>query len=121
MVKKKKKSACQCRRCGRWGFNPWGSGRSPGEGNDNPLQYCCLKNPMDRGAWGTAVHGVEKELDMTEHARTHRAGEVGKLETVCPIYSAQKPSPGWTENCDYLPTGTQVPFIRSYMYLLHIY
>ena len=28
-----------------------GSGRSPGEGNDNPLQYACLKNPMDRGAW----------------------------------------------------------------------
>ena len=29
-----------------------GSGRSPGEGNGNPLQYCCLKNPIDRGAWG---------------------------------------------------------------------
>ena len=28
-----------------------GSGRSPGEGNDNPLQYSCLENPMDRGAW----------------------------------------------------------------------
>ena len=39
-----------------------GLGRSPGEGNGNPLQYSCLGNPMDRGAWrGT----VTKELDMT--------------------------------------------------------
>ena len=37
-----------------------GSGRSPGEENGNPLQYSCLKNPMDRGAWGTIVHGVAK-------------------------------------------------------------
>ena len=32
-----------------------GSGRSPGEGNGNPIQYSCLKNPMDRGAWGATV------------------------------------------------------------------
>ena len=37
-----------------------GLGRSPGEGNDNPLQYCCLDNPMDRGAWWVTVHGVAK-------------------------------------------------------------
>ena len=37
-----------------------GLGRSPGEGNDNSLQYYCLENPMDRGAWCTAVHGVAK-------------------------------------------------------------
>ena len=44
-----------------------GPGRSPGGGNGNPTQYSCLENPMDRGAgWGT-VHGVTKELDMTEH------------------------------------------------------
>ena len=41
------------------------SGRSPGEGNDNPLQCSCLENPMDRGAWWATVHGVEKELVMT--------------------------------------------------------
>ena len=35
-----------------------GSGRSPGVGNGNPLQYSCLKNSMDRGAWWAAVHGV---------------------------------------------------------------
>ena len=37
-----------------------GSGRSPGGGNDIPLQYSCLENPMDRGAWQAAVHEVGK-------------------------------------------------------------
>ena len=37
-----------------------GSGRSPGGGNGNPLQYSCLENPMDRGVWWATVHGVEK-------------------------------------------------------------
>jgi len=41
-------------------------GRSPGEGNSSPLQYSCLGNPKDRGAWWAIVHGVAKELDMTE-------------------------------------------------------
>ena len=37
-----------------------GSGRSPGEGNGNSLQYSCLKNPMDRGAWQATVRGIAK-------------------------------------------------------------
>ena len=37
-----------------------GSGRSPGEGNGNSLQYSCLENPMDSGAWRATVHGVAK-------------------------------------------------------------
>ena len=41
------------------GFIP-GSARSPGRGNGNPLQYSCLENPMDRGAWWATVHGVAK-------------------------------------------------------------
>ena len=36
------------------------SGRSPGEGNGNPLQHSCLENPMDRGAWRATVHGIAK-------------------------------------------------------------
>ena len=52
---KKKKSPCQCMRCG---FN--GPGRSLGEGNGNPLQYSCLGNPIDRGAWWATVHGFTK-------------------------------------------------------------
>ena len=42
-----------------------GSGRSPGEGNGNPLQYSCLENPMDGGAWQATVHKVSKESIMT--------------------------------------------------------
>ena len=37
-----------------------GSGRSPGEGNGNPLQYSCLENPMDRGPWRARVHGSQR-------------------------------------------------------------
>ena len=42
-----------------------GSGRSPEEGNGNPLQYSCLGNPMGRGAWRATVHGVVKESATT--------------------------------------------------------
>ena len=42
-----------------------GSGRSPGRGHGNPLQYSCLENPMERGARWAIVHGVTKEWDMT--------------------------------------------------------
>ena len=42
-----------------------GSSRSSGEGNGNPLQYSCLGNLMDRGAWQATVYGVAKESDMT--------------------------------------------------------
>ena len=40
-----------------------GSGRSPGEGNGSPLQYSCLKNPMERGAWRATVPGVAQLSD----------------------------------------------------------
>ena len=43
-----------------------GSGRSPGEGNDNTLRSSYLENPMDRGTWWATVHGVIKESDVTE-------------------------------------------------------
>ena len=55
---------------GNLGLIP-GSGRSPGEGNGNPLQCSCLGNPTEGGAWRATVHGVIKELDIIEHTHTH--------------------------------------------------
>ena len=63
-----KESACQARDLG---LIP-GWGRSPEEGNGNPLHYSCLGNPMDRGAHWAIVHGVTKELDMTEWPQLQR-------------------------------------------------
>ena len=47
------------------------SGRSPGERNGSPLQYSCLENPMDRGAWQAAVHAVPREADMAERLNSN--------------------------------------------------
>ena len=46
-------------------------GRSPGGGNGNALQYSCLENSMDRGAWWAVVRGGHKDLDMTEATLAH--------------------------------------------------
>ena len=62
-----KESACQCK---RHRFNPW-LGRSPEEGNGNPVQYSCLGNPMDRGAWWVCSPWGCKELHVTERLSTH--------------------------------------------------
>ena len=54
---------------GDMGLTP-GLGRSPAEGNGNPLQYSCLENSMVRGVWWDPVQGVKKESDITEHTHT---------------------------------------------------
>ena len=69
-----KKHACQRRRLQRRGLIPE-LGRSPGEGNDNPLQYSCLENPMDRGAWWAMVHRVTKSLTWWKWLGTHRGNQ----------------------------------------------
>ena len=56
-----KESTCQCGRCE---FDHW-VGEIPREGNGNPIQYSCLGNFMDRGAWLATVLGVAKESDTT--------------------------------------------------------
>ena len=49
-----------------------GLGRSPREGNGNPVQESCLENPMDRGAWWATVHGVTKsQTQQSMHIHTH--------------------------------------------------
>ena len=52
------------------GSNP-GLGRSPGGGHDNPLQYSCLENPMDRGDWWATVHRVTKSQTQLKWLSTH--------------------------------------------------
>ena len=63
-----------------------GLGRSPGEGNGNPLQYFCLENPRDRGAWWATVHGVPKSWtrlsDFTFTFRRHRNIQAADIFTV---------------------------------------
>ena len=54
-----------------------GSGRSPGKGNGNPLQYSCLENPMDRGAWRAMIHRVTESLtQLKDFMPTHTKGKV---------------------------------------------
>ena len=58
--------------CRRWGSNP-GWGRSPREENGNPLQYSCLENSMDTGAWLTAAHGLQSQTWLSdEHFLLHQ-------------------------------------------------
>ena len=70
---------------GDLGSNP-ALGRSPEEGNGNPLQYSCLGNPMNRGAWRATVQGVTKESGMTERLNN-------KNRTVLEILPLLHPSP----------------------------
>ena len=66
-----KESACNA---GDLGSSP-GSRRSPGEGNGNPLQFSCLENPMDKGAWRATVHGVARVgHDLVTKQRQQRGG-----------------------------------------------
>ena len=66
-----KESPCQFRRHKRHGFDPW-FGKSPGGRYDNPLQYLCLENSMDRGAWRATVQGVSKSWTrLNDWALTH--------------------------------------------------
>ena len=83
-----KEPACQCR-CKRRGFDP-GLGRSPGGGHDNPLQYSCLENPMDRGAWGATVHGVAE-------SRTRSHNLLQRYLQTRPLCSVLCRNPGFLE------------------------
>ena len=69
-----KASICNARDLGS--VSGWG--RSPGSGNDNPLQYSCLENPVDRGAWRVTVHGVEKSWTRrSKKTHTRNVGDLG--------------------------------------------
>ena len=65
-----KESTCDAGDTGDPGLIP-GSGRSPGGGRSNPLQYSCLENATDRGAWRATVHGVAKSLTQLKQLSMH--------------------------------------------------
>ena len=64
-----KQPACQCRRC-ETRFHPWVE-KTPAGRHCNPLQYSCLENPMDRGAWQTIVHRVTQSRTWLKRLSTH--------------------------------------------------
>ena len=80
-----KESACNAGDAGDVGSIP-GLGRSPGGGHGNPLQYPCLKNPMDRGSWRATVwatvHSVTKSLIRLKRLSTCACNKVEKPESV---------------------------------------
>ena len=63
-----------------------GSGRSPGEGHGNSLQYSCLENALDRGVWWATVLGVAKSQPWLKHLSMHHAEQVHKLWFAKPFY-----------------------------------
>ena len=79
------------------------SGRSPGERNGNPLQYSCLKNPMDRGAWWATVYGVAKSW-------TRLSYKCFSLTMYTFLYTFN--------SCGYIISSQSTIFIHNFFYLL---
>ena len=88
-----KESACNA---GDAGSSPM-LGRSPGVGSGNPLQYSCMENPMDRGAWKTTVHRVAKSWTRLKWLSTHIQGP----EAICSMGNCAR----WT----WFSKGVEVP------------
>ena len=78
-----------------------GWGRSPGEGNGNPLQYSCLENPMDGGAWQATVHGVEKSQtrlsDFTSQIDNKGFASGSAVKNLPTMQEMQDQSLGWED------------------------
>ena len=70
--------------------------RFPGEGNGNPLQYSCLENSMDRGAWPTTIHEVVKSQTWLSHEHTH-SYLVGQKQNIKSMSSSVR-LPGFSKN-----------------------
>ena len=88
-----------------------GLGRSPGKGNGNPLQYYCLKNPMDRGAWQATVHGVAKSQTRLRD-RAYIFFSTGQV-----LLSALS----WCSTCIFVSEGVFLMYLWREMYSTSTY
>ena len=84
-----KEPTCQCRDVRDTGSIP-GLKRSPGGGYGNPLQYSCLENPMDRGAWQATIHSVAKSWAQLKRLSTHAPYTVHWLFFTSPVCDLHK-------------------------------
>ena len=91
------KSICKAGAAGDTGSVP-GLGRTPGRGNGNPLQYSCLENPMDRGAWPATVHGVAKSQTQLKRLSKH-----SRTCTYSHSPSVPSPLPTWWKGHVFMP------------------
>ena len=83
-------------RCQRHGFDPWI--RSLGEGNGNLLQYSCLENSMNRGAWQATVHGVTKSCSQKLQSKLVMLHCKHTVGTVWPLILLLKPGAAWNSS-----------------------
>ena len=87
-----------------------GSRRSPGEGSDNPLQYSCLQNPMDRGNSLAIVHRFlqrQTQLKWLRIARTRHMGNSHLLMEMWPLFLKSLKCPLWTYKCVFWLTDSK--------------
>ena len=92
-----------------------GSGRSPGEGNGNLLQYSCLENPMERGAWQATVHGVTKnQTRLSDFTSLHFIHVSMTFSQIIP------PSPSPTESKSLFCTSASLLLSRMQDYRYHL-
>ena len=85
-----------------------GLGRSSGEGHGNPLQYSCLENPTDRGAWQATVHGITKSWTRLKQHSTHRWKESQKQLLKVKCFRQKVPHNFRESSPSYLPLGHQM-------------
>ena len=111
-----KESACPCRRLADVGLTSE-LGRAPGEGNGNPLQSSCPRNPVDREAWWATVHGITKESDTTEWLSNKRQSPSPRVLLQILLWPLPRP-PFWEtsvlpSNLFIRETASKANFCRS--------
>ena len=102
-----------------------GSGSSPGKGNGNPLQYSCLEDPMDRGAWWATVHGVTRHAQqLSMHVYYWVSSGIYKPKRTCFLFQLElalktersqwcSNKEEWARNPIFLPTLLNVPVLAT--------